>query len=211
MPQISVIIPVYNSEKYLEQCLNSVFSQTFDEYEIIIVNDGSTDDSQKIIDSYKQKFPDKIKSLYQENKGQASARNNGLFHSSGEFVFFVDSDDYLEPCAFEKTYMVAKNSDSDIVCFGFFEVRDTVKKEMKYSFFEEKDISVRYILNETSPCNKLIRRKIFVENNLSFSESKIYEDLELIPQLALYTQKIEKSLFFLVFSVRHSWALFTRF
>ncbi len=190
MPKISVIIPVYNSENYLEKCLDSVINQTLDDVEIIVVNDGSPDNSQEIIDRYKSNYPSKIKAIYQENHGQAAARNNGIQYATGEYIAFVDSDDYLELDAYEKAYSLAKENDSDIVCFGFFEVNGETRKAIDYTVFPVPKNDVRYILNETSPSNKLIKRNIWSENNIRFTENRIYEDLELIPQLALYTKKI---------------------
>lgn len=93
--KVSVIVPVYNVELYLEKCLLSLVKQTLDEIEIIIVNDGSKDGSQKIIDDFSTKYPNKIKSFTKENGGLSDARNFGLDHASGDFIGFVDSDDYV--------------------------------------------------------------------------------------------------------------------
>ncbi|MBR2880705.1 MAG: glycosyltransferase family 2 protein [Oscillospiraceae bacterium] len=190
MPKISIIIPVYNSEKYLNKCLDSVFSQSFKDFEIIIVNDGSPDNSQAIIDSYKAEYPGKICAFMQENAGQASARNRGLRSARGEFVMFLDSDDYLHPEAFEKAISCAEANSSDIVCFNMFFDTDGRIEEFNYRIFESDDPIKKYILNETSPCNKLIKRELLQNNALRFREGIIYEDHELIPRLALFTDKI---------------------
>lgn len=190
MPKISIIIPVYNSENYLEKCLDSVFSQTFDDYEVIIVNDGSPDGSQAIIDRYLGAHPDRIIALQQENAGQAAARNKGLSLARGEYVFFVDSDDYLHRDALQKAYSHAVSHDLDIVCFGFYQVENGSISPVADCQLTHEDILKHYILNETSPWNKLIRRSVLADNGLRFSVGRIYEDLELIPQLALYTRKI---------------------
>ena len=190
MPEISVIIPVYKSEKYLEKCFDSILKQTFDDFEIIVVNDGSPDSSQQIIDRYKEQYPEKIKAFVQENKGQAAARNFGLQYAEGEYISFVDSDDYIETNAYKTAYTYAKDNDIDIVCFGMYEVNDGERHAIDYRFVRNEEPKISYLLNETSPCNKLIKRSIFSENGLKFTENRIYEDLELIPQLALYTDKI---------------------
>ena len=91
--KISVIVPVYNVENYLEKCLNSLVNQTLEEIEILVINDGSTDDSQKIIEVFQSKFPQKIKAFYKENGGLSDARNFGIDRASGNFLAFVDSDD----------------------------------------------------------------------------------------------------------------------
>ena len=96
MPRVSVIIAVYNVENFLEECLNSVINQTFDDIEIICVNDGSTDSSAEILDRFAQK-DSRIKIITQPNGGLSKARNAGLKIASGKFVYFLDSDDYIEP------------------------------------------------------------------------------------------------------------------
>ena len=101
MIKISIIIPVYNAEKYLKKCIDSVINQNVESKEIILVNDGSIDNSQEIIDEYVAKYPDMIKAIKQENAGQAVARNVGIENASGEFLAFLDSDDYLEENSYQ--------------------------------------------------------------------------------------------------------------
>ena len=115
MIKVSVIVPVYNVEKYIDKCLNSLVKQTLKDIEIIVVNDGSPDNSQKIIDKYVDKYPDKIKSYIKENGGQGSARNLGLEYASGEYISFIDSDDWLDLDALEEMYLLAKKEKSDVV------------------------------------------------------------------------------------------------
>ncbi|MCC0783692.1 glycosyltransferase [Clostridioides sp. ES-S-0108-01] len=114
--KVSIIIPVYNVEKYLEKCLYSAVNQTLKDIEIIIVNDGSTDSSFKILDKYKYKN-ENIIIINQTNKGISGARNNGLKFASGEYVYFLDSDDYIELEAMELCYNTAKKNNSEIVVF----------------------------------------------------------------------------------------------
>ena len=116
--KVSVIVPVYKTEAYLEKCLDSLVNQTLSDIEIIVVNDGSPDNSQDIIDRYVEKYPQKVKGVIKENGGLSDARNYGLDFVSGEFVTFVDSDDYVELDSYEKTYNYAKENDLDVVCFG---------------------------------------------------------------------------------------------
>lgn len=190
MPKVSVIIPVYNSEKYLNKCLDSVFGQSFDDFELILVNDGSSDSSLNIMESYLKRYPDKMSVLNQENSGQAAARNRGLDEARGEFVFFVDSDDYLHTDALQIAYSHAAEHKLDIVCFNLFRDEGGIVTSTPGPMCRNSDPVRQYILNEASPCNKLILRALLIENKLTFSVGKIYEDLELIPQLALYTDKI---------------------
>ena len=104
MYKVSVIIPVYNTEQYLNKCLDSLVNQTLKDIEIILINDGSTDNSQNIIDEYSAKYPDKIKSFIKENGGQATARNLGITKATGEYIGFVDSDDWIELNMYEELY-----------------------------------------------------------------------------------------------------------
>ena len=190
--KVGIIVPVYNTEKYLKKCLNSLVKQTLDEIEIIIINDGSVDKSQEIIDEFSNQYPDKIKSYIQSNSGQAAARNFGLKKAVGEYVLFIDSDDYIEVNTCEKVYGIAKQSDLDILCFNMCEeFENNIEKPSNYYSFNNYSKNIKYVLNETSVTNKLIRRKILIDNKLFFMEDYIYEDLELIPRLVLYTDKID--------------------
>ena len=117
MAKISVIIPVYNCEKFIEKCLQSLVNQTLTDIEIILVNDGSTDNSQKII----EKFSDtRIKLINKKNGGQSSARNVGLDVANGEYIGFIDSDDWVDSDFFEKLYNTAKKYNADISISNFF-------------------------------------------------------------------------------------------
>ena len=116
MVKISVIIPVYNVEKYLKECLDSVINQTLKDIEIICVNDGSTDNSLNILENYAKK-DNRIIVISQKNKGLSGARNTGLKYCSGEYVSFIDSDDYVSKDLFELTYNNAISNNSDLVIF----------------------------------------------------------------------------------------------
>ena len=114
MTKVSIIVPVYNVEQYLEKCLNSLVNQTIKDFEIIIVNDGTKDSSQKIIDKYAKNYSF-IKSYIKENGGLSSARNYGIKKATGEYLAFVDSDDYVTEDMYEKMYQKAKEKDFDMV------------------------------------------------------------------------------------------------
>ena len=115
MIKVSIIVPVYNVEKYLDKCLKSLVNQTLKDIEIIVVNDGTKDNSQKIVDKYVKKYPKLVKSYIKENGGLSSARNYGLKYVNGEFISFIDSDDWVRKDMFEKMYQKAKKEDLDIV------------------------------------------------------------------------------------------------
>lgn len=191
MSRISFIVPVYNSEKYLKKCIDSLLEQNLEEMEILLINDGSTDSSQDIIDDYVKRFPLIVKYFFQENSGQAVARNVGIRKATGEFVTFVDSDDYVEKNAYKELLDIMENKSLDILCFDFFEVIGEEKKEKLHYFYNDIDNVKKYIISESSPCNKIIRKNLLLTNNIYFLENHIYEDLATIPVLAKFTSKIE--------------------
>ena len=115
MPKVSVIVPVYNVEKYIERCIKTLITQTLSDIEIIFVDDGSKDNSKKIIEKYLKLYPNKLKYLYKENGGLSSARNYGIPYAKGEYIAFLDSDDYIEPTMYEEMYNTAQKEKSDMV------------------------------------------------------------------------------------------------
>lgn len=119
---ISVIIPVYMAEKFLHRCVNSVLNQTYQNFEIILINDGSKDKSGMICDEYAKKDK-RIKVIHQENQGVSAARNKGLDMARGEWIYFLDSDDYISPKSFELLMCVQKEDDYDIVASGHCSVQ----------------------------------------------------------------------------------------
>ncbi len=114
MPKVSVIIPIYNTAKYLEECLDSVTSQTLNDIEVILINDGSSDNSEEICLKYKEKYPNIIY-ISQKNKGEATSRNVGLNSATGKYLTFVDSDDKISANSIKTSYKIAEESNSDIV------------------------------------------------------------------------------------------------
>ena len=124
MAKVSVIVPVYGVEEWLERCLNSLVNQTLEDIEIIVVNDGSPDNSQAIIDRFEKEYPNKVKGYIKENGGLSDARNYGIPYATGEFVAFVDSDDYVDVTMYEKLYNEAKEKDAEIVVCGYFKVNE---------------------------------------------------------------------------------------
>lgn len=122
-PKVSVVVPVYNVEKYLKRCLDSIISQTLKDIEIILVDDGSKDQSGQICDEIKT-TDNRIKVIHQSNGGLGFARNSGLKIATGEYISFVDSDDYIKLDMYEKLYVNAKNNNSDTCIFGYFRIRD---------------------------------------------------------------------------------------
>lgn len=118
MPKVSVIVPVYNAEKYLGRCLESLCAQTFTDIEVICINDGSTDNSRKILEAYTQ-GDKRFIVINKKNAGVSAARNDGIKRAHGKYIHFMDADDFVDSDYYERMFAVAKDTDADIVCSGF--------------------------------------------------------------------------------------------
>ena len=191
MKKVSVIVPVYNVEKYIGKCLDSLVNQTLKDIEIIVVNDGSPDNSQDIIDEYVKKYPKIIKSFIKENGGQGSARNYGLTKSTGEYIGYVDSDDYVSLDMFEKLYNKAKETDADVII-----TRDSKVKEdgtIYENIFIKKidDNKENSFFGNMGVCNKIYKRELIVSNNILFKDKMWYEDLAFTLKVLINAKNIE--------------------
>ncbi len=188
--KVTVVIPAYNVEKYVEECLNSIVNQTLREIQIVCVNDGSTDGTLSILESFAEK-DGRIKVLSQENSGQSTARNRGLSEAEGEYVYFMDADDILENNALEEVYAAAKKNDLDIVYFdgiGFCS-DDCPVSESLFNYYLRKNsypescsgaelFRLMYENDEfrASPCLQLIRLEHLKTRGVYFHEGIIFED-----------------------------------
>ena len=176
---LSVIIPVYNVEPYLEQCLDSVVNQTYKNLEIICINDGSTDNSLKILEKFQQK-DNRIKIINQENKGVSAARNAGLDIATGEYITFVDSDDYLELNAYERTMNVLLNNKHvDVAEFrirAFAENNDPINLTRLEKYTQYFDDIFNSKVHNVSTCNKIFKLEIIKERNIRFIEGLKYSE-----------------------------------
>ena len=178
MPKVSVIVPVYNVEQYIEKCLNSLIGQTLDDLEIIIVNDGSKDNSKKIIEKFIEKYPSKIVYLEKENGGLSDARNYGLPYAKGEYVAFLDSDDYVEKNMYKDMYELAKKENSDMVeCDFYWEYPNKVKED-KGAIYNGKNEMLEKV--RVVAWNKLIKKEILEKSQVKFPKDLRYEDVEFI-------------------------------
>ena len=196
--KISVIVPVYNVENYLEKCLNSLVNQTLEEIEILVINDGSTDDSQKIIDEFQEKFPQKIKTFIKENGGLSDARNFGIDRASGNFLAFVDSDDYVSENMFLEMYDLAIKNEAELVICNLQKVDEngnvTQKLTQIPNFSEKIDLEKNFsVFSDISyfACNKIFKRELFEEKR--FQKGMHFEDIELIPQILLQCKTLAKT------------------
>lgn len=192
MIKISVIVPVYNAERYLIKCINSIMNQSFKEsYELILINDGSTDRSEDIIDKKIEEFGnDKIIKVNQKNGGQGSARNAGIKIARGEFITFVDSDDYIDKEMLKDLYEKVVNENSDLVICDYIEEIDDKKIYKKSLYKEIDDVKKEYVLTVAGPCSKLIRTSLIKDNDLYFPENMIYEDLAVMPIVGAIANKV---------------------
>lgn len=184
---ISIIIPVYNVEKYLKQCLDSVLEQTYTDFEVIMVDDGSTDSSYDICLDYCEKDI-RFNALQKENGGASSARNVGIQNAKGDYIFFLDSDDWLEPTALEEMISTAKDQNADLVFCEAQAVDDEehVLTNNWYSYKHPYETASSYSIMSRMMEQKefhvaiwmlLLDRSIFTDNDLFFKEGIIYEDM----------------------------------
>jgi glycosyltransferase involved in cell wall biosynthesis len=195
MLKVSIIVPAYNVEEYICECLDSLVNQTLKEVEIIIVDDGSTDGTSVIIDEYAKRY-ENIRVLHKDNGGQSHARNIGLKMAEGEYILFVDSDDYIDILACETLYNYAKKNDVDIVHGDVLNSKDEVYSNPKFrwipsegqviSGFEYLKQAIETETYDIVPWLNLTRKSLLIENNLFFREGHFYEDQEYT--LRLYTQ-----------------------
>lgn len=187
MPKVSVIVPIYNVEKYLEKCINSLLSQTLEDIQIILVNDGSKDNSGNIAKEYEKNNKDRIIYVEKENGGLSDARNYGLKYATGDFIAFLDSDDYIEKNAYEEMYNKAIEENADYVeCDFIWEFPNKIRVDKQYPYKNKKEMLsfVRVVA-----WNKLIKRQLITDNNLEFPKGLRYEDVEFTYKLIPFVNK----------------------
>ena len=157
MPKVSLIIPVYNVENYIEKCLNSVVNQTLKDMEVIIVNDGSKDLSKQKIQKYLEKYP-WIKYLEKENGGLSDARNYGMPYATGKYIAFLDSDDYVEETMYEEMYNIAEKENADMVdCDFVWEYPNRKRKDIGEIYKTKKEMIEKC---RVVAWNKIIKRAL---------------------------------------------------
>ncbi|MBF7095393.1 glycosyltransferase [Streptococcus sp. HF-1907] len=195
-PLLTVVIPVYNVEKYLDRCLKSILIQEWKNYDIILVDDGSTDRSPQICDDYVKAY-DFISVIHKENGGLSEARNTGLSQAKGEYIYFPDSDDWLEPDTFIALAEALESQKFDIISFN----REFVKGEedviisdpVETQVFNGKDAFVHMLKHSyiTGFANdKIYRKSLFVDHDILFPKGKYYEDLGTNYKLFLSAKKV---------------------
>lgn len=188
--KVSVIVPVYNVERYLVKCLDSLVKQSLQNIEIIVVNDGSSDGSASIIKKYSEKYPEKVKAFIKENGGLSDARNFGIDKATGDYFGFVDSDDYVSETMFEEMLNLAEKHNAEMVICNIQKVDEegnvTQKLTQIPNMPEKIDLEANFsVFSDLSyfACNKLFRKELFADKR--FKKGVHFEDIQLIPQLLL--------------------------
>lgn len=193
---ISLIIPIYNTEKYIKKCLNTVFNQTFEDIEYILINDNTPDNSVKIAQQIIEDHPSKyIRFIHNEkNRGSAGVRNMGIEAAKGKYIIFIDSDDYVEPTMLEDMYNQAVNHNADIVISDYYInylQKQIYKKQLAPDNGKE---CAKWIMSgklHSSNSNKLIKRDLYITNNIRFIEGiNMWEDMSTIPRVCFFAKKV---------------------
>jgi glycosyltransferase involved in cell wall biosynthesis len=222
-PIVSIIIPVYNGEKYIDKCMDKVLNQTYSYIEVILVDDGSTDDSGSICDEY-AKEDARVKVYHQKNGGASAAKNKGILNARGKYVVFVDIDDEIESNMIADNVILAESSHADLVLYGFWyydmDNHKLIPNKLKSCFSGDGTEFFHNFLIQTidseminPPWNKMIRRRVLMENKILFdTRCPVYEDITFAMELMCYVNMIvvNNKLYYKYF-VRSSGSLITKF
>jgi glycosyltransferase involved in cell wall biosynthesis len=193
--KLSIIVPVYNAEKFLDKCLESLKNQTIKDIEIILVNDGSTDNSLEICNKYAQN-DSRIKVLTQKNSGQSKARNVGIDNSNGEYIAFTDSDDWVDLDYYGKLVEACEKHDAEVACASIIRERKYSKKyRMKYTeelsvTDEQEKIDVARVPNMCYVSNKVYKKALLERLNLRFIEGMFFEDVDFVTRAVYFSNKL---------------------
>lgn len=200
---LSIILPIFNMEEHLNQCVYSILNQTYKDYELILVDDGSIDKSAQMCDEYAEQ-DNRVIVIHKENGGLSDARNTGVKVAKGEYIFFIDSDDFLDDNqALEKIVNRLKNSKADVLNFGF--KKYYANEDKGYNYFKiDKNMPIEYYKHEkgfefliqnslyiASAWNKVVKRELFEKNNLSFKKGIYSEDIDWCARLLIVAKKFD--------------------
>ena len=192
MLKLSIIIPVFNAEKYLTRCLKSILAYPKLIHEVIIVSDHSTDESSKIARAFQEKFPDKVKVFCSTHTGAGASRNLGVVKSTGDYIWFIDADDYIAKDAISKLIHLANKTKAELIMFGAERrFNDGAKLYVQAASPKQPDFRHLFVRLGPGPWQFLIDRKWWIKNNFVFKEGVIHEDVELLPSLILYAKKYD--------------------
>ncbi len=196
MPLVSVIVPVYNVEDFLRQCLESIVQQSFRDFEIIIVDDGSTDSSRSIAEEYEKKYSN-IRIISQENGGLGAARNTGILESKGEYLLLVDSDDIIDKDTLQVLVDTVNTTGADLVVFDLLiaDINDRPINISKGCMHKNPGSTLskcpELLLDWPSACNKFYHRKLFMDTEIRFPGRVWYEDFRTTPKILTLASHIE--------------------
>ena len=200
MCDISIVIPIYNVEKYLRKCLDSVYSLNLDNKEVVLVNDGSTDTSINILNEFKNKYPNKTKLITQKNQGLSEARNIGIKNSNGKYILFIDSDDFIIPTETEEFINFGLDKKVDILIGNYREYYNENYIVQKSFYNLDKNLEKEGIFFiENGVKNKcfgfavwqnIYRKNFLLENNLFFKKGLLHEDSLFTPEAFFYAKKV---------------------
>ena len=193
MPTFSLIVPVYRIETYLPKCIDSVLAQTCQDYELLLVDDGSPDGCGASCDRYAARYPDKIRAIHQENGGAGAARNHGIALSSGEYLLFVDGDDYLSENFLEALKTAIEATPADLILFGAQVERDGKKVGELHENVEAGTLlqvsqQPTLYFGVMAPWNRAYRRSLFTEHGITFATKVWYEDIRVVTKVLAVAQ-----------------------
>ena len=196
--KVSVIVPIYGVEKYIEKCLVSLFEQSMENIEFIFVNDKTKDNSMNILEEIINHYihlKSRIKVVEHEtNLGLSAARNTGLKIASGEYIIHLDSDDWVDSDLYEKMYFMAKEKNADIVCCNFKLIHESYTEELRFSNDENNFLNLNtlnFSLLYSSVCNKMVKRDLYKKNNLKFFTGiNMWEDVGMMTRLRYHCKKV---------------------
>lgn len=198
-PLISIIMPVYNVEKFIEQSLESVFFQKNQNYELIIIIDGATDNSQQLVSKVVEKKNNlNVRVIETENRGLSAARNKGIFESKGKYIYFFDSDDYLDQNFLSTVVPIIENGKVDIVLFNYREIEQESMKIVSERVsdvcgkFSSESLIDKYLDGEVQnyAWSYIAKKDIYVQNNILFPEGRAYEDITVLPKVIFFANNI---------------------
>ena len=195
-PTISVIVPVYNVERYLPVCLESIVQQHLSDYEVIMVDDGSTDGSRAICDEFAEHYPE-FRVIHKENGGVAAARNRGIEEAKGEYILFLDSDDFLVPDAIKPLLELAKENELDVLGFSYLTVPEETTSAPEVSFETPQKLEVLNGYDYIARFNYtaqiwwyLVRRELLIKNNLQLPAGHVLEEAAFNMRLFLKAERL---------------------
>lgn len=202
-PLISVIVPVYNVNQYLKRCVDSIIKQSFEDYEVCLIDDGSTDGSELQCDLYATKYKERVRVFHQKNQGLGGARNTGIKAARGDYLFFVDSDDYISDDCLSLLVNEIIQRRPDLLIFNFKKIDETGRSKGVYSdkFIEYKPGMLscqikniqELLLSFPSAWNKVFKRSLFTNYNICFPSKVWYEDIRTV----LKVYQVAKRIFYL--------------